>query len=296
MEISDLSSVQALVPTQTGIGETRAEDIEEMMENAPPDQIVKKMILEKMFGREKEEKAGAGDEKKAVIQNPDQPAQDQPAPKDTVTLSRTALELYNREKVEINVENGDQRLRIGYEREDALRIEEQQVQAAEPLVLDLNGNGLELTDVTKNEGVIFDITGDGSKEVVSWVAPSDGFLAYDKNGNGIIDNGKELFGDQNGARNGFEELAKYDTDSNGLIDHNDLVFNSLSVWQDHNRDGVTDEGELRSMDEAGIRAIGLSPDMTTHYIAGNLVSGYSRYESEDNGSKAVGEVFLNYLV
>ena len=81
---------------------------------------------------------------------------------------------------------------------------------------------------------MFDITGDGRQDQVSWVAPSDGFLVYDRNGNGYIDSGKELFGDQHGASNGFEELAKFDGDGNGIIDDNDDIFDNLRVWQDHN--------------------------------------------------------------
>ncbi|MDD3378298.1 MAG: hypothetical protein PHF08_12700, partial [Candidatus Riflebacteria bacterium] len=79
----------------------------------------------------------------------------------------------------------------------SLRVEEVTAQVADPLVLDLSGEGIKLSKA--GEGAYFDITGDGKKENVAWVRENTAFLTYDRNGNGVIDDGTEFFGDQNGA-------------------------------------------------------------------------------------------------
>jgi len=96
---------------------------------------------------------------------------------------------------------------------------------SDPLILDLDGNGIQTTRL--ENGIEFDINADGKIEKTSFVSGNDAFLSYDKNGNGIIDNGSELFGDQNGAKNGYEELAKYDSNQDGLINSNDEVYQQL---------------------------------------------------------------------
>ncbi len=176
-----------------------------------------------------------------------------------------------------------------------ITAEEQQVAEAEPLILDLNGNGLDLTDVRSGEGVSFDITGDGNKENVSWAKASDGFLVYDRNGNGTIDSGKELFGDQHGAKNGFEELSKFDSDGSGSIDINDTIYKDLSVWQDLNQNGISEQNELKSLKDMNIEEISLNHDDRSERVAGNRVEGYSSY-TQESIKREVGEVFLNYLV
>ncbi len=99
---------------------------------------------------------------------------------------------------------------------------------ADPLALDLDGDGeISLSDPTN--GILFDINGDGVREQSAFVRGADGFLALDRNGNDRIDDGKELFGDQNGAAHGFEELAKYDEDANGSIDAKDSIFEKLRI-------------------------------------------------------------------
>jgi hypothetical protein len=127
---------------------------------------------------------------------------------------------------------------------------------ADPLVLDMAGDGISLTGAER--GARFDINGDGQAEQTSFVEGDDAFLALDRNGNGRVDNGRELFGDQNGAANGFEELARYDANRDGKIDRQDPVFQRLRLYQDRNLNGVTDPGELRGLEEAGVASIGLS--------------------------------------
>lgn len=94
----------------------------------------------------------------------------------------------------------------------------------DPLVINLNGGHVELA----SGKFAFDLDADGQLEDISFVGPGSGFLALDKNGNGTIDDGSELFGAITG--NGFAELAAYDDDGNGWIDENDPVYARLLVW------------------------------------------------------------------
>jgi hypothetical protein len=247
-----------------------------------PETNTTKLIIEKVFG---------GKFTDSVQEK--QKAEENRKNQDSVEISQEAMALYyKRESLDIKVEDGKNKIEIKYERETIAVTQE--VQKAEPIVLDLNNNGLELTDVTKGEGVNFDIKGDGKKVNVSWVKPGDGFLVLDKNNNGVIDSGKELFGDQNGAANGFLELAKYDSDSNSLINSKDSIFSKLSVWQDFNRNGLSEKSELNSLSSFGISSISLTPDNTRNTIAGNDVYGYSAFETAF-GTRKAGEVFLNFL-
>jgi hypothetical protein len=97
-------------------------------------------------------------------------------------------------------------------------------QLVDPLVINFDGAAASLTD-TKFE---FDLTSNGEKDMISFVGSGSGFLALDKNGNGVIDDGTELFGPTTG--NGFAELARYDADGNFWIDEADPIFNDLRIW------------------------------------------------------------------
>ncbi len=129
-----------------------------------------------------------------------------------------------------------------------------------PLVLDINGDGLKYTSA--EDGVIFDLDNDGNPEQTAWTTAQsefdNAFLVLDKNKNGQVDNGGELFGDQNGEENGFLELAKYDSNGDGVINSEDEVFNELLLWVDYNKNGVVDynndgtTNELKTLAEANV--------------------------------------------
>lgn len=137
-----------------------------------------------------------------------------------------------------------------------------------PLLIDVSGNGFELT--AGNLGIMFDLGGDGRKEPVAWTkhGTDDAWLVLDRNGNGLIDSGKELFGNFTeqpnalGNRNGFEALAEFDRRENGgngdgLIRENDRGFDSLKLWQDINKNGFSEPSELRTLREFHIDTIEL---------------------------------------
>jgi len=135
-----------------------------------------------------------------------------------------------------------------------------------PILLDLDRNQFHLS----GGPVLFDIDSDGQVEIVTWVAPNsmDAFLYLDRNGNGVVDNGLELFGNStllfsgDFAENGYVALAEFDLIENGgsqdgVIDAGDSVFTDLRVWIDENADGVSEDHESLSLAEAGVLSIGL---------------------------------------
>ena len=118
----------------------------------------------------------------------------------------------------------------------------------DPLVLNFAGTAAQLTD----QRFSFDLDADGDKEQINFVAPGSGFLVFDRNQDGKVNNGSELFGPTSG--DGFQELAALDGDSNGWIDENDTAFEQLQLWS---RDGAGQD-QLQSLAAAGVGAISLS--------------------------------------
>ena len=132
---------------------------------------------------------------------------------------------------------------------------------ADPLVVDLDHDGFELTTV--EDGVYFDNNNSGLSEKTQWVSPDDGILALDLNGDGFINDGSELFGTstvlQDGtlAKSGFEALSQYDENGDGIIDEQDLIYSKLLIWQDKNSNGISEEDELTYLKDIGITSISL---------------------------------------
>lgn len=145
---------------------------------------------------------------------------------------------------------------------------------ASPLTLDLDGDGVET--VSKAEGIHFDHDGNHYAETTGWVGKDDGLLVWDRNGNGQIDNGSELFGNQtilaNGSKaaNGFAALAELDTNHDEKVDKADAGFAQLRVWKDSDSDAKVSAGELLTLDAAGVANIGLAfTSQTQSDIQGN---------------------------
>ena len=124
---------------------------------------------------------------------------------------------------------------------------------ASPIVIDLGNDGI--NSHALNYTINFDLDNNGFKEATGWVSGDDALLAIDKNNNGIIDNGSELFGNKSisdsafsytnsSLNNGFETLKSYDSNNDGIIDSQDAEFDKLLLWQDKNGNAITDNGEL----------------------------------------------------
>jgi hypothetical protein len=139
-----------------------------------------------------------------------------------------------------------------------------------PIVIDVAGNGFNLTNAV--EGVMFDLNGTGTAEQISWTAgdSDDALLVLDRNGNGVIDNGRELFGSSTPqpylssgeTKNGFRALAVFDVaesggNGDGLIDARDSIFSSLKLWQDRNHNGTSEAGELLGLANSDVQVIEL---------------------------------------
>lgn len=173
-----------------------------------------------------------------------------------------------------------------------ISLEELGVEMADPLVLDLSGEGINLTRA--GEGAVFDINADGKQNNTAWVQGGTAMLVYDRNGNGKIDNGAELFGDQNGSAHGFGELAKYDSNSDGRINRLDPIFKALRLYQDMNGNGKIDEGELFTLPELGIKALKLDFFQVDEKINGNSLILRGSFEREDGSVGEMSDVLLGY--
>lgn len=166
-------------------------------------------------------------------------------------------------------------------------------QEGDPLVLDLDDDGVELTNV--GQGRTFDLNADGTDDQTAFIAGDDGFLALDRNGNGAIDDGGELFGDQHGARHGFAELNRFDDTGDGVIDVSDAIFHRLRVLHDINGDGRIELAELSALADLDIAAIDLRTDDTDDRAAGgNRLAQRGAFVRRDGSRGLAADVLLQF--
>lgn len=144
----------------------------------------------------------------------------------------------------------------------------------DPLVINFDADTASLSD----QKFKFDVDADGEEDDISMLGAGSGYLALDKNGDGVINDGNELFGPQSG--NGFQDLAAYDEDGNGWIDENDSIWSKLKIWC-KNSDG---SDSLYTLGEKGVGAICLQNAATDFSLKGN--------NNQDNGYIRSTGIFL----
>ena len=165
-----------------------------------------------------------------------------------------------------------------------------------PLVLDLNGDGVQTTDTA--HGVQFDLSNSGTPQHTSWVEKHDGLLAIDLNGDGRINSGAELLGSStqlaNGslASDGWAALGAMDTNGDGKVDAQDANFDKLRVWVDANGDGVTDAGELKTLADVHIASFNVAHDSSVTQQNGNVLQGVAKYTTTDGVTHDMADAWL----
>ncbi|WP_425806719.1 calcium-binding protein [Desulfitobacterium sp. Sab5] len=166
-----------------------------------------------------------------------------------------------------------------------------------PLILDLDGDGVETTSL--KDGVNFDQNDNGFTEKTAWVGKDDGLLVRDINDNGIIDSGRELFGDNtllkdsSKAANGFIALADLDSNHDGKIDNNDEKYGQLRIWMDSNGNGITESGELITLTDAKVSSIATGYSSSTIVDAqGNEHKQVGSYIKSDGTTASIDDVWF----
>lgn len=178
-----------------------------------------------------------------------------------------------------------------YREETHVSVRAGDARRKDPLVVNFGGTATQLAD-RDGQRFRFDLDGDGQAEMLPLFASGSGYLALDRNRNGRIDSGRELFGPATG--HGFAELAQLDDDGNGWLDENDAGFADLSVWTPD----ATGKGDLRALAELGIGALGLANTATPFALRGNgnadlgLIKASGLYLTEDGRAGSLQEIDL----
>ena len=169
--------------------------------------------------------------------------------------------------------------------------------SAPPVVLDLDGDGLELVPYDGST-VEFDMDADGVRDTTGWVGADDGMLALDRNGNGVIDDINEIsfVDDTPGATTDLQGLGAYDTDGDGYFDADDIDFGRFLIWRDENQDGVSQAYEMKTLAEWGITAINLSLNLTGEdpNQSDNVLFATTDYVKTDGTTGIVGDVLFSF--
>lgn len=163
-----------------------------------------------------------------------------------------------------------------------------------PVAVDLDRNGFSFTPA-EDSGVFFDINADGWKRQASWTKPGDGWLAYDANGNGAVDDGSEIVFSRYArtAQGDLQSLAEaFDTDHDSRLTAADEKWARFGIWQDANQNGVTDAGEFRSLSSMGVVSVGLVSDGAFAVQDGNTIHGVAKITMSDGSTLDAADVTL----
>lgn len=164
-----------------------------------------------------------------------------------------------------------------------------------PIALDLSNNGFTFTDVN-DSNIFYDINGDGFRHRTAWPTADDGLLAYDLDGNGIIEKQGEISFTSYlpGAQTDLEGLNAFDTNHDGVLSSADEKWAKFGVWQDIDQDGVTDTGEFRTLSELGVQSMALTSDNQFAVVDGQTVHGVGTITKTDGSTLNFADVTLRY--
>ncbi len=166
-----------------------------------------------------------------------------------------------------------------------------------PIILDLDGDGIEMVDLEKSP-IQFDMNNDGVRDQTGWVGADDGLLVLDRNGNGIIDDAREISfaADDQQAVTDLEGLRAWDSNRNGFLEAGDTDFARFQIWRDRNQNGISEAGELFSLTALSIKSINLTLDLTGNELVGdrNVLFATSQFQRIDGSTGLVGDVSLAF--
>lgn len=178
-----------------------------------------------------------------------------------------------------------------------LKFKDKAIGILAPIVLDLNGDGISLKNRKKSRAM-FDMDGDGTNDDTSWVGKGDGMLVVDRNGDGKITSGAELsfLTDAPDAKSDLEALRKFDSNNDAKLTSDDARWGELKVWIDANDNGVSDTGELKTLEKLGITEIGLAGRATDKVAkpGDNIVLATSTFKRSDGSVSTLGDVALAF--
>ena len=161
------------------------------------------------------------------------------------------------------------------------------VEKSDPLILNLDDSDFSFNP---NETVTFDLDADGTLDQFANLAIGNAFLAFDKNSNGKIDSGHELFGDTGGEINGFADLANYDDNADQIIDANDRIFNSLLLMEFDNQSNQY----TQSLNDQNITSISLQETLTQkNYQQDNELIAEAEFSRDDGSKGVIGDFLLS---
>jgi len=187
--------------------------------------------------------------------------------------------------------DGDLDIVVASRNDDTIAWYENTCDGSDPLVLDLDGDGVELLGL--GSGVQFDVDADGVLETTGWVGPDDGLLAMDLDGSGQIEDMSEVFSEVfNGGNytDSLAALATLDTNTDQVISAEDDRFDEILVWQDGDSDGVSADAELATLTDHGINAIDLDATASDETVSGNTIDAVGTVAFDDATTGTFAEV------
>lgn len=174
-----------------------------------------------------------------------------------------------------------------------------QVGVSSPIVLDLNGDGVSLVN-NRDTNVAFDWDRDGRRNQTGWIGRDDGFLVFDRDGDGLVSNGSELSftNDKPGAKSDLDGLRAFDSNGDGQFSSDDEKFGEFHIWRDANANGRSEAGEISTLNDAGVASINLTGQAVNQIWAwgDNITINNGSYTRADGSSAAFGDIALNYDV